>query len=101
MVPQPKSFFKMQFTGRIHSTWMQIYAQGPDGKFYTTLPNGRTGFGIHTGLGTNGCITVPSDVLENSYNYLHSASFDSFVNFVKGYSVTYNNDSFSGYLTVK
>jgi Protein of unknown function (DUF2778) len=92
--------------------WYRLY--GPDGKggySYTCIPvvdpgTGKTvcrnGFNLHTGLASDGCVTVPSDVDNSSPAYPTSKSFDDLKKLLeKTKPLDYKGSTFRGYLHVK
>jgi RHS repeat-associated protein len=92
--------------------WYKLY--GPDGNggySYSCIPvknpltgkvGCRNGFNLHTGLASDGCITVPSDIDNNDPNYPQSNDYDKIKDLLeKTKPFTYNNSNFKGKINVR
>lgn len=94
------------------AVWFPLYGpNGAGGYSYQDIPvvdpvTGvivhRGGFNLHTGLRSDGCITVRSDLSESDSAYPQSADFDRIKNLLnKTTTFEYKGGSFTGTITVK
>ena len=91
--------------------WYKLYGpNGHGGYSYSDIPvkspNGETvhrgQLNLHTGLASDGCLTVPSVVPHENPKYPTSPDYDKIKNLLdKTKPIQYNGSSFSGTLTVK
>jgi RHS repeat-associated protein len=94
-----------------NNTWFRLYGpNGSGGYSYTTIPVpvpgggsvNRGGFNIHTGLASNGCVTVPSTVPNSAPNYPQSPAFNAIQRMLQSTRpLNYNGSNFSGWLIVR
>ena len=94
-----------------NNTWFKLY--GPDGSggySYTTIPVpvpgggsvNRGGCNLHTGLASNGCVTIPSTVPNSARNYPQSPSFNAIQQMLQSTSqLNCNGSNFRGWLNVR
>jgi len=85
------------------ATWYRLYGKdGKGGYSHEVLWNGRGVFALHTGLRSDGCVTIPSDVGEEDPTYPHSNKFDKVKEILDGTSPQeYKGTTFRGWLHVK
>jgi hypothetical protein len=83
--------------------WYPLYgANGHGGYSLERLWNGRGVLYLHTGLRTNGCVTIPSDVPETAPNYPTSSKYNELKNLLDNTKpLEYKpNDFYRGWLHV-
>jgi hypothetical protein len=85
------------------ATWYKLYGKdGKGGYSHEVLWNGRGVFALHTGLRSDGCVTVPSDVGEDDPSYPHSNNFDRVKDILDNTAPEeYKESTFRGWLHVK
>lgn len=63
--------------------WYRLYGSDGKGGFsYEKLANGRGGFNLHTGLESDGCGTIPSEVQQSNSAYPSSTQYNKLKDFL-------------------
>jgi RHS repeat-associated protein len=93
--------------------WYRLYGNDGTGKYRFQEPGTlvrdpqgrpvyRDGMNLHTGSGSMGCVTVPSDVDRNDPDYPQSSQYDKLVKLLeKTKPMDYKGSDFKGWLEVK